>query len=57
MERPRILVVGSMNMDLFMEGANTIRNSESPFYAEIMGMPQAEKAPTRLLRQLCRGRM
>lgn len=24
MEKPRILVVGSMNMDLFMEGANTI---------------------------------
>lgn len=38
MKRPRILVVGSINMDLFVEGANAIPGYGESIRADIMVM-------------------
>ena len=47
MKRPRILVVGSINMDLFVE--MQFRDTENPFDADIMVMLLAAKALIRPL--------
>ena len=55
MKQPKILVVGSINMDLFVEGANAIPGY-GEFDADIMVMLLAAKALIRPLPLLNRER-
>ena len=56
MEKPKILVVGSMNMDLFVEGANTIPKFGESIMCGNYGYATGEKALIRPSRLLFRAR-
>ena len=56
MKQPKILVVGSINMDLFVDVQMQFRDTENPFDADIMVMLLAAKALIRPLPLLNRER-